>query len=112
MWEMPFDVSLLDKSEGVVINCPTEELEREIASILDELGFHYPDGGKLSNISCWGGYEEDFCYYVAYGSVKRGPKKGTEESPWKSYTKCTFYGVETPDFSAATDDELCSLLGV
>lgn len=36
-------------------------------------------------------------------------------SPWatknNNHTKCTFYGIDLPDFDAATDDELRSFLG-
>ena len=28
------------------------------------------------------------------------------------HIKCTFYGVDTPDFETASDDELVALLGI
>lgn len=111
MWETPFDVSLLDAPDGVSINCPTEELEREVAAMFDSLGLRYPGGNELSAQTPWEEYKEEFCYCVVDGKVRRGDKITVEESSWSKSTKCTFYGIETPDFDAATDEELLAFLG-
>lgn len=112
MWETLFDSFMLNAFDKIAINCPTEELERELADILDEFGYRYPDGTKLGNVVVWGSYEENFCYYVQGTVARRGPKSSATEHLWREYKKCTFYGADMPDFDIATDDELRSFLGV
>ena len=53
---------------------------------------------------------EDFCFYAKGSRIYYGPKYSTEEAPWRSYTKCTFYGV-TSDFEPADDNEMSKFLG-
>lgn len=112
MWETEFYPELLDERSGVIINCPTEEAERGMASILAAHGILYPDGQSPIDIPKWDSYEDKFCYFVDHGVVRRGPiiRARNQSNDW--CFKCTFFGPDTPDFDTATDDELRSLLGV
>lgn len=111
MWEEPFEQHLLDTNDNIVINCPTEDLERQMASILDGLGYHYPNGETLFSEECWRQYKEDFCYYVDLQgvNVRRGRESSTNSTPFDRYIKCTFYG-DTPE--PIGEDELLSILEV
>lgn len=114
MWDTPFDISMLHRG-SVIIFCPEEALSAELMEVLAENGVVWQDGGTLttSNVR-WTVHRCDTCYWVEAGRLLFGSKYYAERNANKyaNYTKCTFYGVDTPDFSAATDDELCSLLGV
>lgn len=37
---------------------------------------------------------------------------GEEDEDFSNHVKCTFYGVNTPDFETATDTELLTLFGI
>ena len=92
MWDEIFTIDMLTDSSMVAVNCPTEELEREFATLLDEHGIRYPNGGSPIENSHWGAYELDFCYYVKEKVVRYGPKRSANESPWSRYEKYTFQG--------------------
>lgn len=110
MWESEFDISDIKPGETYIINCPTEQLERELAFELDMVGLHYPDGMLLSSHCHWKEYEEDFCYYIYKNSVVR--RGGKPDADGFNGIKCTFYGVKASEFETATDMELRSFLGV
>ena len=112
MWEAEFYPELLDERDGIIINCPTEAAEREVASILVAHGILYPDGKSPADVVRWSGYGEEFCYSVNNGAVRRGSTRGMESSSRDWCFRCTFVGVELPDFDTATDAELKQLLGI
>lgn len=110
MWDSEFNISMIQPGERYIINCPTEELERELASALDGMGLHYPDGEHLSNRRHWEEYREEFCYFIYEDAmVRRGPRPSGSDRDGINYT---FYGDNAPDFEAASDDELMALLGM
>lgn len=110
MWESEFDISDINHGEFYIINCPTEQLERELAFELDTIGVHYPDGELLSAHCHWEDYKESFCYYIHRDfTARRGSKLDADGFNGK---KCTFYGVKASEFETATDMELRSFLGV
>lgn len=109
MWDLEFNISMIQPGEKYIINCPTEQLERELAAALDGIGLHYPGGEHLSNRRHWEDYGEQFCYFVYEDAiVRRGPRP----DDFRDGIKCTFYGIDTPAFEAASDDELMALLGM
>lgn len=110
MWELEFDISAVEKGQQYIINCPTEELERELACALDNIGLHYPDSEHLSSSSHWKEYGEEFCYFIYKDYVvRRGDKSGVA---YFSGIASIFLGNNTPDFEPATDDELLTFLGI
>jgi len=111
MWDNPFTMDMLTDSFKVVVNCPSEELERELATLLDERGIKYNSGDSLlGTAGVWGTYEEDFCYFINGKTVWRGPKRSTEDILWCSFEKYTFYG-EPQDETEIDDDSFCSIIG-
>ena len=65
-------------------------------------GFVYKMGRTQNNTA----------YYVRNGRILYGPKDHAETGGYQNYIKCTFYGIDTPDFDVASDDELQTLLGI
>lgn len=111
MWDKPFELEMLANENGVVINCPTVEAYMEMARVLDEHGFRFGNGvSPIDKDVDWDEHGEDFCFYAKGSRIYYGPKYSTEEAPWRSYTKCTFYGV-TFDFEPADDNEMSKFLG-
>lgn len=83
----------------------------EMARVLDENGFRFGNGvSPIDEDVDWDEHGEDFCFYAKGSRIYYGPKYSTEEAPWSSYTKCTFYGV-TSDFEPADDNEMSKFLG-
>lgn len=110
MWDLEFNESLIGDG-GLIVNCPTHDLEREVAEILGSLGCRYPDGSPLSSNDPWGDYRDDFCYYVDPDrKTRRGDKSGSGYTNYLRYVKCTFYG--TPEFDVASKEELADYLRV
>lgn len=112
MWEATFDVSMLGEGKNVVIRCPTEELAKDLFDIFIENGI-----GKnwhLKDETNWRHHRENTAYYCIGKLLYYGPKRSAEDpgSSYYGYTKCTFYGVDTPDFDTASDDELMGFLGI
>lgn len=98
MWDNEFTIDMLTNGSKVAVNCPSKELERELAALLEERGVRYPNGTSLlRETNIWGSYGEDFCYYVEGHIARRGPKSSTEESPWNRYEKYTFCGEQQDD---------------
>lgn len=112
MWETPFDLSLLDTEPQIIVNCPTEDAERKLASILAERGITYLGGKSPVDVPSWSDYQEKFCYFINGKSLYRGVKSDTDIRSWSSSFKCTFSDIEFSDFDIATDNELQSLLGI
>lgn len=107
MWEPPFELSMLDKE--AIISCPTKELASELVELLSKHGM------KQMSENVWDRYEERTCFRISGGYDVNYGSRGYYEEEWESYPECaycTFYGIDTPDFDTATDDELCSLFGV
>lgn len=108
MWDKPFDTTMLERHSKVAINCPNEDLERELAAILTSFDITYPNGRDLLAEKPWEQYAEDFCYYVRGFVAHRGPKSSTEDEPWNTYEKTTFYGEQQEEIS---DESLAAILG-
>ena len=111
MWDEPFSIDILDGSQGVVVNCPNRDLERELASVLGDHGITYPDGAKLILSDQWKKYGEDFCYFidVPYKTTRRGPRQHADMSEFRSYERYTFFG-EQPEYEIS-DDSFYSIIG-
>lgn len=111
MWDKPFEIEMLANENGVVINCPSVEAYIEMARVLDEHGFRFGNGvSPIEEDIDWVEHGEDFCFYAKGSRIYYGPKYSTEQAPWRSYTKCTFYGA-TSDFEPADDNEMSKFLG-
>ncbi len=39
MWDNPFTVDMLTSGSKIAVNCPSEELERELATLTDDDSF-------------------------------------------------------------------------
>lgn len=105
MWDTSFDVSMLSSKLGVAIYCPDDKcLAEELFEIFKRNGL-----GKHWSSGVYG----DRVYCVTGTRLQYGDKSTIEVThPFCNYIKCTFYGVDTPDFETASDDELVALLGI
>lgn len=105
MWETPFDESMLFAQPGVAIYCPPDDgLAEELFGIFRQNGL-----GKHWSAGVTGGR----AYCVSENSLQYGSKSAVEDNhPYCNYIKCTFYGIDTPDFDVASDDELRSLFSM
>lgn len=104
MWDTPFDESMLTAQPGVAIYCPEKHHADELFEILRQNGI----GKRWS-----GSIQGEKVYCVSGCSLKYGNKSSVESTyPYSDYIKCTFYGIESPDFDVASDDELQALLGI
>lgn len=113
MWETPFNTSMLDGR--VLILCPSEEKAVELMDILDECGVRWEATNRLASHggNNWDARKEQTCYRVCYGQLGYSSIDYYErEGRFRDYTKCTFYGIDTPDFDVASDDELRALFGI
>lgn len=112
MWDTPFDESMLYLPEGVVIHCPEEGLAKELFEIFKEHGT--AQNWRSLEDTKWYQHEERTAYFVRGKEMLYGPTRdaeGRESSCYSRYTKCTYYGIDVPDFDAATDDEIRTFLG-
>lgn len=112
MWNTPFDVSMLGLKHGVVIHCPEEHLAQELFDVFVQngVGKNWSRGDWNPK---WEDYQEETAYFVHGEELLYGPKVHAEEySEYKKYKRCTFFGDTTPDFEAASDDELKEFLGI
>lgn len=112
MWDNEFTIDMITDSSRVVVSCPTKELEREFAALLDEYGIKYPGGVRPITVEgAWQNYKEDFCYYIKGKSeVLRGPKSSTEDYTYSRHTRCTFYGQQQDD-TEIDDSDFYSIIG-
>lgn len=112
MWEAVFDISML-KGKNIIVSCPDEALAEEFMSLLAENGIKWSGDGSVprSDHSTWDDYEQETCYWIENGILSYGDRSSVEEyaNDWSGHIKCTFCGVDTPDFDTATDDEVLSL---
>lgn len=108
MWGTPFDESMLSLPKGVVINCPEESLSHELFEIFEAHGILW---GDMTDTR-WSSHMDDTCYFVKGNELLFGPSNDADVRPYRLYTKCTFFGDTTPDFEAASDDELRDFLGI
>lgn len=110
MWENPFEISMLENPD-IIIHCPDKVDAESLMAILADCGVKWSTGESLlATNNCWGVGKENTVYYIenrimTYGDI-------TIANGHRGYVRCTFYGVETPDFDAASDDELRSLLDI
>lgn len=113
VWETPFDVSMLSLKQGVVIHCPNEHLAEELFEIFKEnnVGENWVCQEFSPN---WDKHEKETAYFVKNRTLLYGPKAHAEQSGYSytGYMKCTFYGIDTPDFDVASNDELRALFGI
>lgn len=111
MWDTPFDLSMLeDEDRKLIVSCPTKELAEEFVQTVHEHGVSWARGEGASHTN-WN-YGENTCYYIDRSMLLYGEKDYADGHRYQSYIKCTFYGVDTPDFEVASDDEMTTLLGV
>lgn len=106
MWETPFDESMLD-GQDLIIHCPDESLADELMEILERHGVRwYGDSGLPTDDSKWDEFFGETCYWVEDGRMTYGTVKDATSRTYSRHTKSTFFGVETPDFDTATEDEI------
>lgn len=98
---------------NVIIRCLTEEMADELFRVLADNGIYW-HGNETMSETHWITRREDTGYRITsqrtikYGSIEYY----SEDSVYDDCIKCTFFGLDTPDFDTATDDELCTLLGM
>lgn len=109
MWETEFSPELLDAKEGVVIHCPEESLAYELLEFLHQNGTTWSGGASCTR---WDDHREETAYYVRNKRILYEPKEHADWGNYRNYIKCTFYGIDTPDFDVASDDELRALFGI
>lgn len=105
MWDTPFDESMLSVQPGVAIYCEDDQAAEELFEIFkrNDLGKHWIAG-------VYG--ERAYCVSKSNG-LQWGTKSAVEGThPYSNFIKCTFYGIDTPDFDVASDDELRALFGI
>lgn len=113
MWDTPFDESMLSLKQGVVIHCPDENLAEELFEIFKRNGV----GKNWEHeewTTHWEKYKEETAYFVKDEDMLYGQKVHAEQVGYKyaKYKKCTFLGIDTPDFETASDAELRNFLGI
>lgn len=115
MWDTPFNESMLDDpSRNVIVLVQSEELAQEFVHLMYEHGVRWRGLNNVNNTS-WREYKERTCYFVEGNELTYANKEyaaGEEGEDFPNHIKCTFYGVDTPDFETASDDELVALLGI
>ena len=112
MWETAFDESMLD-GQDLIIHCPKEFLVDELMETLERHGIRwYGDNGLPTEDTRWDEFFGETCYWVEEGKITYGTLNAANGSKYSNHVKCTFLGVETPDFETATEEELRSLLGI
>lgn len=111
MWDDPFNTKMLGEYKGIVVNCPEEDLERELAAILGAFGIKYPNGQSLlSSRNVWGAFGDKFCYFISGESARRGPKEHAETDPYYgTFKKCTFYGEQLEE--DISDESFFAIIG-
>lgn len=110
MWETPFEISMLENSR-VAIHCPGGSDAEGLMEILENCGVKWCTGeSPLTTNNCWDAYKEGTVYYIVNRVMTYGHIENSNIH--REYARCTFYGVDTPDFDVASDDEFRSLLGI
>lgn len=109
MWDTPFDESMLNLPQGVVIHCPDENLAEELFEIFKQNGVGENWRNSEWNPN-WRKHKKETAYFVKGKILRYGPRMHAEQGDYSSYAKCTFYGA--PDFETASDDEFISFLGI
>ena len=113
MWEVAFDPSMLANS-SVIINCPDKALADELMDVLAQSGVTWCGGGQIpsKHNSRWNDHREQTCYWIEDGRMTYEDKEYAEDYAYDfpDHIRCTFLGVEAPDFDTASDEEIRSLL--
>lgn len=110
MWETPFEASMI--GSNIIIHCPDGDLVSEFFEILKSNGVSWL-GGESLNRTYWDECGESTCYRIMSDkTMRRGDVECYQDARYDNYTKCTFCGVDTPNFDPATDDELIAFLGI
>lgn len=109
MWNTPFSPEFLAAKEGVVIRCPEEYLSHELFDFLKENGITWRGGDTSTS---WDTHGTDTAYFIRNRRILYGPYIHADRETYKKYIKCTFYGIDTPDFEVASDKELQDVLGI
>lgn len=116
MWDTTFDESMLNTCKNLIVHCPSEELVESLMEIFERNGVRWCGGeSPTMTHTNWDENGIDTCYWVESKKLSYSERQYADEDPdgeYGEYVRCTFYGVETPDFETATDSELRSLLGV
>lgn len=108
MWERPFDPSMIDSGEPVIILCDTQEKYNALSVMLDQRGLCFVSGLSAAT-NVWVHFKENTCILLAKtSSVRRilfGRISDTEKLPdiYSKYTKCTFYLWDDGDLDAQAD---------
>lgn len=109
MWEVAFEPSMI--GSPIVIHCPDGSNVQDLMAILKENGVKWCTGElPQMGTDCWGVEKENTVYYIEERKVMTYGDKRISCND--SYTRCTFYGMDAPDFDTATDDELLDFLGI
>lgn len=111
-WDTPFEESMLDLPQEVVIACPNRDLAKDLFEIFSEndVGKNW-DPTEFADTR-WSHYGEETAYFMRNGRLLYGTRSGAERGGFSNYVKCTFFGDAGADFEIADDGELRVLLGI
>lgn len=115
MWETAFEESMLREHENFIIHCPNGELAGVLMEVLERNGVRWCGDALPTEGSNWDEKEADTCYWVESKELTYGGRRYADEDPYEEHAKhirCTFYGVEGPDFDVASESEILSLFSV
>lgn len=115
MWEMAFEESMLRTHENLIIHCPNEELAEVLMEVLERNGVEWSGDEPPTEDANWKEYETDTCYWVESKGLTYSDRQYADEDPYEEYTghiRCTFYGIEGPDFDVANESEILSLFSI
>ena len=115
MWETAFEESMLSTHKNIIIHCTNEDLAEILMEVLEKNGVKWRGDELPTEDARWDEHEEDTCYWVESKYLSYGDKQYADENPNGEYTehiRCTFYGIEGPDFDVASKSEILSLFSI
>lgn len=115
MWETVFEESMLRTHENLIIHCPSEELAEVLMEVLERNGVKWCGEEPPTEDSKWDEHEADTCYWVESKELSYGDRQYADEDPYEEHAghiRCTFYGIEGPDFDVASESEILSLFSI
>lgn len=114
-WSTPFDISMLDSGDGLIIRVPTLEFAEELAVILDGHGTVWGGGERIPGNTSWDSYGDNtaWVYYPRGRSgdfdnvIRRGAAETLDEyERLKQFRRCTFTGLVLDDIDIPDGIEL------
>lgn len=113
MWEIPFDESMLNENQNLIIHCPDKSLADELMEILERNGVKWGGGESPVSDSMWTENREETCYWVESKCLSYDDRDfaDSNDRDYANHIKCTFYGKDEQTFEPANDSEMQGFLG-